>query len=94
MNESDNRDRSPIVQSREAEIDLETSINIITGENDLQPNNNNDNPDNTPGKILNVVSPIPANIDQVKKRSSKVAEILRRYNKKNILKAKENELLL
>ena len=53
MNESDNRDRSPIVQSREAEIDLETSTNIITGKNDLQPNNNNDNPDNTPGKILN-----------------------------------------
>ena len=91
MNESDNRDRSPIVQSREAEIDLETSTNIITGENDLQPNNNNDNPDNTPGKILNVVSPIPAKIDQVKKRSSKVAETL---NQKNILKAKENELLL
>jgi len=61
---------------REAEIDSRTSTDVITGENNLQPNNNNGEAHSTPGKILNVVSPIPTKIDKVKKRSLRVAEIL------------------
>lgn len=75
MNESDNRDVSHI-QSQEAEVDSNNSTNGTAAENDVQANKNNGEPDVTPGKILNVVSPIPEKIEKVKGRSSKVAEIL------------------